>query len=223
MFISMCFLIPCKCGRLALIFNPERERGEGMLVKEELWSSLNTRGTSKVLHPAVFDEESPKDAAASIITTNKVRLCPHDRECKRGQFCDQHYHICRDQVDVEEPCRRDEMCLRGLHCMFGKCQGKIQRGQEGARCQSQSDCPRDMCCARRHGQRVCQRRLEEGDQCYVPDGGLDYSINEMCPCAVGLACKYARGSPSAVFAGDAPVLAFDEMRCKRNSFSTSNQ
>ncbi|TKS89506.1 hypothetical protein D9C73_023631 [Collichthys lucidus] len=46
-----------------------------------------------------------------------------------------------------------------------------------------------MCCARHHGEQVCKRRLIRGESCYVPDGGLAFSINQICPCDEGLLCR----------------------------------
>nr|XP_027223902.1 uncharacterized protein LOC113816081 [Penaeus vannamei] len=115
-----------------------------------------------------------------------LRLCTNDRVCGRGQFCDQHYGVCRDHVTEGHECRRDAMCEGGYACMFGLCQKRIKRGREGARCRKERDCGAGMCCARRHGEQVCQRRVPLGHKCYVPEGGLDYSMNQLCPCESGL-------------------------------------
>lgn len=59
----------------------------------------------------------------------------------------------------------------------------------GARCKVDRDCGASMCCARHHGEQVCKRRLIRGESCYVPDGGLAFSINQICPCDEGLLCR----------------------------------
>uniref|UniRef100_A0AAY3ZXR7 Dickkopf N-terminal cysteine-rich domain-containing protein n=1 Tax=Denticeps clupeoides TaxID=299321 RepID=A0AAY3ZXR7_9TELE len=77
-------------------------------------------------------------------------------------------------------CRRDGQCVRGLSCMYGKCLRSIPDVDR--------DCGASMCCARHHGERVCKRRLAPGESCFVPDGGLAFSINQICPCSEGLLC-----------------------------------
>lgn len=59
----------------------------------------------------------------------------------------------------------------------------------GSRCKVDRDCDSSMCCARHHGERVCKRRLIRSESCYVPDGGLAFSINQICPCDWGLLCR----------------------------------
>src|SRR5689334_21664154 len=60
----------------------------------------------------------------------------------------------------------------------------------GSRCAADEECSSNMCCARQHGERVCKPRLRLGQRCYVPDGGLAYSLNEICPCSAGLICGF---------------------------------
>lgn len=64
----------------------------------------------------------------------------------------------------------------------------------GARCKVDTDCRLSMCCARHHGEQVCKRRLTRGESCYIPDGGLAFSINQICPCEEGLLCRKNRAS-----------------------------
>lgn len=64
----------------------------------------------------------------------------------------------------------------------------------GARCKVDKDCGTSMCCARHHGERVCKRQLVLGESCFVPDGGLAFSINQICPCNEGLLCR-GNGQP----------------------------
>ncbi|XP_047482902.1 dickkopf-related protein 3-like [Penaeus chinensis] len=142
-----------------------------------------------------------------------LRLCTNDRVCVRGQFCDQHYGVCRDHMTEGQECREDAMCEGGYDCMFGVCQKRIKRGREGARCRKERDCGAGMCCARRHGEQVCQRRLPLGHKCYVPEGGLDYSMNQICPCESGLVCKYTAEQPPSRHQLIALISASEDMRC----------
>uniref|UniRef100_A0A8D0ACD3 Dickkopf N-terminal cysteine-rich domain-containing protein n=1 Tax=Sander lucioperca TaxID=283035 RepID=A0A8D0ACD3_SANLU len=126
-------------------------------------------------------------------------VCDHDRACGRGFSCDRHFGLCVPLRGEGHYCRRDAQCVRGLSCMFGKCHRSIPNGQEGkgapsvsfvgARCKVDRDCGTSMCCARHHGEQVCKRRLISGESCYVPDGGLAFSINQICPCDEGLLCR----------------------------------
>ena len=59
----------------------------------------------------------------------------------------------------------------------------------GARCKRDSDCTGGQCCARQHGEKVCKSKLPEGALCYIPEGGLQYLLNELCPCDSGLICS----------------------------------
>lgn len=143
-------------------------------------------------------------------------MCDHDRTCGRGFSCDRHFGLCVPQRGEGHYCRRDAQCVRGLSCMFGKCHRSIPSGREGkkrhnpsrilslwrvnvrlsssllrpgARCKVERDCDASMCCARHHGERVCKRRLIRSESCYIPDGGLAFSINQICPCDEGLLCR----------------------------------
>ncbi|XP_069939938.1 dickkopf-related protein 3-like [Cherax quadricarinatus] len=142
-----------------------------------------------------------------------LRLCMNDRVCARGEFCDAHYGVCRQRVPEGAACRRDSMCERGMDCMFGTCEARVPRGGEGARCRRERDCDPGMCCARRQGQQVCQRLLQQGDKCYVPEGGPDYAINERCPCQTGLICKYTSPDPPPNDPGIAFWAAYENMKC----------
>ncbi|XP_069560716.1 dickkopf-related protein 3-like [Brachyistius frenatus] len=116
-------------------------------------------------------------------------MCGHDRTCGRDFFCDRHFGLCVPLRGEGYYCRRDVQCVRGLSCMFGKCHRSIPNRQEGARCKVNRDCEASMCCARHHGEQVCKKRLSRGENCYVPDGGLAFSINQICPCDEGLLCR----------------------------------
>ncbi|XP_012688849.2 dickkopf-related protein 3-like [Clupea harengus] len=115
--------------------------------------------------------------------------CEHDRACGKGFSCDRHFGRCVPLRQEGQFCRRDAQCVRSLHCMFGKCLRSIPGGQEGARCKVDRDCGSSMCCARHHGEQVCKRKLAPGEGCFVPDGGLAFSINQVCPCDEGLLCQ----------------------------------
>lgn len=146
------------------------------------------------------------------------RLCNSDRTCERREFCDQHYGVCREKLGTGQPCRRDSMCARNLDCMFGECQQRVEPGQEGARCRRDRDCGSNMCCARRNGEHICQRRLPLGHKCFVPEGGPEYVINERCPCQSDLICKYT--SPKPPPRDPAMVWAtYENMRCVPPSHS----
>ncbi|XP_064456379.1 dickkopf-related protein 3-like [Ornithodoros turicata] len=124
------------------------------------------------------------------ITNNRVLIrCSSDDHCGQVMFCDTHYGYCDTQRRESEQCREDRHCMDRLVCMFGKCQRSPPPGHQGARCESSSDCRRGMCCARSHGERICKPNLPLGHKCYVPPGGLDYILNEQCPCNDKLVCK----------------------------------
>ncbi|CAG0891873.1 unnamed protein product [Darwinula stevensoni] len=110
--------------------------------------------------------------------------------CGSGQFCDLHYGVCLRLKKEGEACRTDLHCSHGLDCLFGTCHPHLNRGKDGARCERDEDCMPGHCCARKHGQKVCKKKISLGHRCYVPSGGMDYSLNELCPCVDGLVCKF---------------------------------
>uniref|UniRef100_A0A3Q2DV99 Dickkopf N-terminal cysteine-rich domain-containing protein n=1 Tax=Cyprinodon variegatus TaxID=28743 RepID=A0A3Q2DV99_CYPVA len=116
-------------------------------------------------------------------------VCDSDRACGRGFSCDRHFSVCVPLRGEGQYCRRDAQCVRGLKCMFGRCHRSIPIGQEGSRCKADRDCGASMCCARHHGEMVCKKQLVLNESCYVPDGGLAFSINQICPCEEGLLCR----------------------------------
>ncbi|KAK1794509.1 hypothetical protein P4O66_010759 [Electrophorus voltai] len=132
---------------------------------------------------------------ASVINVCTFQVaCNQDRACGKGFSCDRHFGLCVPLRQEGGYCRRDAQCVRGLGCMFGRCIRRIPEGQEGARCKVDKDCEASMCCARHHGERVCKQRLALGESCFVPDGGLAFSINQICPCQEGLLCR-GNGQP----------------------------
>lgn len=122
--------------------------------------------------------------------------CKQDSDCiddddsteENLMYCDRHYGFCDYFRQVGELCRHDTQCDTGLICMFGRCEKPSKPGNKGARCHESSDCNDGLCCARQHGERICKPMLKQGQQCFVPLGGLDYSLNELCPCDTGLEC-----------------------------------
>ncbi|XP_041123042.1 dickkopf-related protein 3-like [Polyodon spathula] len=123
-------------------------------------------------------------------------LCDQDRSCGRGFSCDRHFGLCVPLKQAGQYCRRDAQCVRGLSCMFGKCHRSVPEGEEGARCKLDRDCGDSMCCARHHGEMICKRRLALSESCFVPDGGLAFSINQICPCEEGLLCRNVAMTPN---------------------------
>ena len=130
---------------------------------------------------------------------NKTELirCRQDSDCIDDNssdtddlmYCDRHYGFCDYFREIGDLCRHDSQCDSGLICMFGKCARPFKAGFRGARCTNASDCNVGLCCARQHGERICKPKLKLGYQCFVPMGGLDYSLNESCPCDDGLDCQ----------------------------------
>ncbi|XP_032566946.1 dickkopf-related protein 3-like [Chiroxiphia lanceolata] len=139
--------------------------------------------------------QHPPDAAAlgrnpgPGSNMEEVTQCSPAAPCAQGHFCDEHFGLCLPARPAGQFCRRDPHCAHGLLCMFGKCQQPVPPGQEGARCQRDEDCGAGGCCARQHGEFVCQRRLALAQSCHVPPGGLAFSINQVCPCQAGLVCR----------------------------------
>ncbi|XP_064648604.1 dickkopf-related protein 3-like [Lineus longissimus] len=141
--------------------------------------------------------------------------CVSDRTCGRGRFCDRHYGTCDLHRREGQPCRRDGHCTKNTDCMYGRCVKTILVGQAGSRCKQDGDCGQNMCCARRHGESVCKARLSQGDKCYVPRGGLDYSLNEICPCEEGLLCRMPGVGPQERHTEDSGYewTAYRRMQC----------
>ncbi|XP_039372210.1 dickkopf-related protein 3-like [Mauremys reevesii] len=121
--------------------------------------------------------------------TKAATTCSQDRHCAHGLFCDKHFRLCCPLRQEGQYCRCDTHCARGLSCMFGKCHRTVPDGQEGARCRQDKDCGVAACCARHHGELLCKKRLEMDESCFVPQGGLAFSINQVCPCQEGLVCR----------------------------------
>ncbi|MGH0155075.1 UNVERIFIED_CONTAM: hypothetical protein FKN15_044344 [Acipenser sinensis] len=74
--------------------------------------------------------------------------------------------------------------------------GSSRFPRAGARCKLDRDCGGSMCCARHHGEMICKRRLALSESCFVPDGGLAFSINQICPCEEGLLCRNSAVTPN---------------------------
>lgn len=95
-------------------------------------------------------------------------------------------------------CRINQQCNHGMICLFGKCVKPVEHGQVGAQCSSDEDCAKDHCCAKTLGFKICKRKLRLNEKCYVPHGGLDYSLNEQCPCSDGLVCEAIESYPGGL-------------------------
>nr|XP_006817126.1 PREDICTED: dickkopf-related protein 3-like [Saccoglossus kowalevskii] len=117
--------------------------------------------------------------------------CMNDKTCGRGRYCDKHYGNCRSHKLESQPCRRDGHCQKGFDCMFGKCVKALKSRSLGARCKNDRDCEDNMCCAKQHGESICKAKLKVGSKCYVPEGGMEYTINTICPCEDTLVCRRA--------------------------------
>ncbi|VDP05631.1 unnamed protein product [Soboliphyme baturini] len=146
-------------------------------------------------HVSPIDFLSPADESQS--TDQKLLrheyievICQRDRDCRVGEFCDLHYGVCKRYRSEKQPCRTDGQCATGLDCMFGRCRPNPKPGHKGARCTSVKECLQGLCCARQHGAKVCKPKLKFGQKCFIPDGGLSYWLNEICPCESGLLCGY---------------------------------
>lgn len=150
---------------------------------------------SEIRNPETEKPETEKPEKAAKVPSQ----CSSDKDCIGGSFyCDTHYGYCDRVKRVSQLCRRDEQCESGLICLFGRCEIPIPQGSAGSRCTDNRDCADDSCCARQHGEKICKGRLKRGTKCFVPFGGLDYSLNQLCPCQHGLYCTNRRLSKSAL-------------------------
>ncbi|KAM9520903.1 uncharacterized protein ACIB01_016774 [Guaruba guarouba] len=158
-----------------------------------LWAWMYSLPHQPPEEAALGRSASAGDKAEEATTCGPATPCTH------GHFCDEHFGLCLPERPEGQYCRRDTHCARGLLCMFGKCQQPVPDGQEGARCVRDEECGAAGCCARVHGESVCQRRLERGRSCHVPPGGLAFSINQLCPCQRGLVCRASAPSREKAF------------------------
>lgn len=143
------------------------------------------------VNPVDTDEGKQSNSPDNNTKGNSTVLghCRKDRQCGQGKYCHKHNGLCHACKPVESACRRNNMCCNGLECVFGFCRKAVPRGTEGARCRKDRKCDSGLCCVKVHGEPICRRLLQEGEDCYVPEGGLGYSLNQKCPCAAGLICK----------------------------------
>ncbi|OQR76035.1 dickkopf-related protein 2-like [Tropilaelaps mercedesae] len=152
-----------------------------------LLSSLIELSVSSPLWSRILHQSS--EETRQLIDKGYLVACRSDDDCEVGLFCDAHYGFCDKHRAEGEACRQDGHCKDRLLCMFGECQHPPKLGRPGARCNHLSDCGPGLCCARTNGEKVCKPRLPLGEKCYVPQGGLDYILNEVCPCEPGLVCS----------------------------------
>ncbi|KAM6042508.1 uncharacterized protein LJ206_019294 [Theristicus caerulescens] len=168
-------------------------------------------------HPP--DEAALGRSAGPGANLEEVTACSPASPCAHGHFCDEHFGLCLPTRPAGQYCRQDTHCARGLLCMFGKCQQPVPDGQEGARCQRDEDCGADSCCARRHGERVCQRRLALAQSCHVPPrgSGLQHQPGLPLPGRAGLPGRRTRAREGVrVLAGEERVevpAALSWQRC----------
>ncbi|XP_030397571.1 dickkopf-related protein 3-like [Gopherus evgoodei] len=138
------------------------------------------------------DEAALSKSSSPLADSKEIAAattCSQDQHCAHGLFCDKHFRLCFPLRQEWQYCRCDTHCARGLSCMFGKCHRTVPDGQEGARCRQDKDCGMAACCARHHGELLCKKRLALGESCFVPQGGLAFSINQVCSCQEGLVCR----------------------------------
>ncbi|GAU95551.1 hypothetical protein RvY_07151 [Ramazzottius varieornatus] len=170
-------------------------------VSSKFWGLMLSQPLSQSdLGDAALDREpgSPSNDTLELSPSEKSTrhfddnpgVCSTDKPCGRGKYCDTHYKRCERLKRRGEFCRKDYNCQRRNECVFGRCRKEIPKGQEGSRCADDKDCSANHCCARQHGEFVCKPRLQLSQRCFVPAGGLDYSLNEQCPCEGGLVCQY---------------------------------
>ncbi|XP_046650245.1 dickkopf-related protein 3-like isoform X1 [Daphnia pulicaria] len=195
---------------------------------DDVMDSSAEDGDSDLEHPRNIKLKTAARNSSSLSTGSRPTRqhhgqdkCMEDKQCGKGRFCDLHYGVCRTEKSPGFACRRDRMCGKGLACMFGRCQAKIATGEEGSRCHGNSDCQAGLCCARRHGEAVCQRKLTLGQRCFVPEGGLEYSLNQLCPCDVGLVCR--QQNPAQLGGSDSPSSQEDNSFDRSSSNSTSSE
>ncbi|XP_067021547.1 dickkopf-related protein 3-like [Acropora muricata] len=123
------------------------------------------------------------------------RPCKKDRCCGQGHYCHKHNGLCHSCKGDSQKCRRNKMCCDGMECVFGHCRVAKLRGSVGGRCRKdRPKCDAGLCCANAHGLPICKKLLQEGEDCGVPDGGLEYSLNQKCQCGPGLVCKKVKHS-----------------------------
>lgn len=147
-----------------------------------------------MLHNPIPDEMTLTLAGDPHNDTHTHTKCKEDADCgiNSDLYCDHHYGHCDTIKKEGELCRRDAQCGTQLICIFGKCDTPSKPGHKGSRCIDDSDCKSNLCCARQHGEKICKSKLQRGHRCFVPSGGLDYSLNELCPCDEGLICAKSK-------------------------------
>lgn len=152
----------------------------------------------------IQNKQNNNDKQLEMIEGHDRIRCKQDSDCiyddgpdnEELMYCDRHYGYCDFFRQIGELCRYDSQCDAGLICMFGHCEKPAPPGEAGTRCNDSSDCNPGLCCARQHGERICKPKLKHGQQCFVPLGGLNYSLNELCPCNQGLECRSVKSKNS---------------------------
>ncbi|XP_058036161.1 dickkopf-related protein 3-like [Ahaetulla prasina] len=152
------------------------------------------------------------DPGPSSSLERMSNVCSPETDCPLGFFCDLHFEICRPLKQEGEYCRHDTHCASNLTCMFGKCLQTAPKGHEGARCHHNKDCSPGFCCARIHGEMVCKKRLILDEKCHVPQGGIAFSMNQLCPCLEGLVCRRMQPKREKPFEYE---VKKDDWRCQK--------
>ncbi|XP_071812568.1 uncharacterized protein [Apostichopus japonicus] len=180
----------CTC-LLFIIFVTSLQRSTWAYMWPLVWSGPHPESQNdgaeegSYIYPRNTQENRVNDTVRNV----NIVPCDRDKSCGKGLFCDLHYGGCRRHKSVGEPCRRDGHCTRGTHCRFGTCQTAIAEGMLGARCRSDKDCGDSQCCAKQHGESICKAKLQVGAKCFVPEGGIEYVIDSICPCDASLVCR----------------------------------
>ncbi|XP_071950578.1 dickkopf-related protein 3-like [Antedon mediterranea] len=183
-----------------------------------MWSlpypNQDQQSDEAISHPRNLNIKKRNVSTDVNSTLHAQAPCRSDKACGRGKFCDQHYGNCLDHKLENALCRRDSHCRKGLDCRFGKCQKTIKPGTVGARCKNDKDCGSNMCCAKQHGESICKMKLKVNTKCFVPQGGVDYTIDSICPCEDGHVCRITRPLREEEFAWRF-WTDYDHMRCQR--------
>lgn len=156
-----------------------------------IWTMLQSTHIQSHLSQRLSTHPRNIHDMANAQNINADTICKSHKDCSVGKFCDKHYSLCDKYRTLGEPCREDSHCESNTICIYGQCEKTPKEASKGSRCNSDNDCELDMCCARRHGEKICQLKLKLGQKCYVPKGGLDYSLNQQCPCSDGLICRHS--------------------------------
>ncbi|XP_062517981.1 uncharacterized protein LOC134193191 isoform X2 [Corticium candelabrum] len=101
--------------------------------------------------------------------------------------------MCRAENDT---CGNNQQCCGDGICQMGTCKTP-EPGTEGSGCQSDADCNKTLCCAKRHqkgyyysSSHVCTKLRTAGQVCYPIEDNC--TVHYQCPCAQELTCSTNR-------------------------------